>query len=168
MKQCSKCKHTYQDVDKHFYKYRKDDRYYSTCKKCRSIYLKEYNQRPEIIVRRNYLNEIREEEYYQKHGESIANTWNRNHRDTVNQSNRRRYKKNRKKIDANRSVYRKTLTLLKQRGIDKDKMKCIICGKPAIIHHNDMTNPFDIDWYCRRHSAQMRKIERDEHNLKTI
>lgn len=150
MKICGKCKLNKKRIDFHKDTTRSDG-LSNSCKVCKSVRNKEYcfeNKEKILFGMREYQREY-QRKYKLKHGESYANKWNKENKDKVNHCARERYKNRDKDVFNKKNNCRmKTFKLLAERGISREQ-GCVVCGKKAVIHHNDYDNPFDIDWYCR-------------------
>ena len=134
--------------------------YYKDNKKYFSDYSKKYNKENKDEIRK--ANKTYVKKYKEEHGETPSNKWQREHKKETSKRYNRWYHKNNEECRKKSNCRRQTYTLLKDRGIDKDNQSCIVCGKKAIIHHWDYSNPFDIEWYCTDCHMGLHKILRKE------
>lgn len=88
--------------------------------------------------------------YREKHGCSAGANWQKENRNKANKWQLKYYYKNHDIQKKQKNCRRRTLILLKQRGITVYNQNCEICEKAAeVIHHEDYSNPFDVMYMCK-------------------
>lgn len=150
------------------------------CRTCRHRdYMRAYDQQPERIVKKREaarayreanLEVVREKDRIRNRSEErkaakrerqrgkpqteAKRRWTSENRDRVAEAARRWKRGNREKINA------QGLLAYHVRVGNVERLPCEVCGDPKSEgHHEDYSRPLDVRWLCRRHHAEVHRME---------
>lgn len=139
-KRCSKCK-IVKPVSEFSLNRRKKIGLQSWCKSCIRVVAVKYVRLPSVIAhRKKYL-----KEWHAKHPGKAA-----------------QYQAAKRPEPKSRSKAREAFKSAKKYGKIKS-LPCVKCGNPKSEgHHHDYSKPLDVTWLCRKHHAELHRLERDK------